>query len=159
MSIGITSKPKIFFPNLDGLRFFSFLIVFFAHSFSADYDYIKESTWYQVIKIRMFTDGDIGVSFFFVLSGFLINYLLLKEREFTGKTDVKAFYIRRILRIFPLYYFCVFFGFVIFPVLKSAFGQIPNETASPILCSFFLNNFNAIFNKGSSFAPNSFNTS
>ncbi|MBK6992781.1 MAG: acyltransferase [Chitinophagaceae bacterium] len=139
-------KEKIFFPNLDGLRFFSFIIVFFSHIFATQYDYIKEEGWYQVFKGRLFGDGDMGVSFFFVLSGFLITYLLIKEKQLTGKVHISSFYIRRTLRIWPLYYFCVLFGFIAFPVLKSAFGQVPNETADPFLCSIFLNNFNAIYN-------------
>ncbi|MBP8115058.1 MAG: acyltransferase, partial [Chitinophagaceae bacterium] len=141
-----TKKEKIFFPNLDGLRFFSFIIVFFSHIFATQYDYIKEEGWYQLFKGRLFGDGDMGVSFFFVLSGFLITYLLIKEKQLTGKVHISSFYIRRTLRIWPLYYFCVLFGFIAFPVLKSAFGQVPNETADPFLCSIFLNNFNAIYN-------------
>jgi peptidoglycan/LPS O-acetylase OafA/YrhL len=139
-------RPKIVFPNLDGLRFFSFLIVFLTHSFATDSPAIKQSDWYRYIKVRMFSDEDLGVSFFFVLSGFLITYLLLKEREHTGKIHVGAFYMRRSLRIWPLYYFTVFFGFVIFPLLKSWFGQVPHETADPVLCSLFLNNINHIKN-------------
>jgi len=142
----MTQKNKIFFPNLDGLRFFSFLLVFFAHSFSTENELIKQATWYKIIKIRMFSDGDIGVSFFFVLSGFLISFLLLKENEYTNKIHIRSFYIRRLLRIWPLYYFVVFFGFIIFPILKSYFGQTPNETANPVLCSLFLNNFDRIYN-------------
>src|SRR5260221_9169985 len=141
-----SAKQKIFFPNLDGLRFFSFLVVFFSHIFYTESDHIKNESWYKIFKGRLFSDGDIGVSFFFVLSGFLITYLLIKEKEFTGKVDISSFYIRRTLRIWPLYYFCVFFGFVIFPILKSYFGKVPNETADPVLCSIFLNNFNAVFN-------------
>jgi peptidoglycan/LPS O-acetylase OafA/YrhL len=139
-------KEKIFFPNLDALRFFSFLIVYCSHIFSTKYDYIKGASWYKFFKRQLFSDGDLGVSFFFVLSGFLITYLLLKEREFTGKIHVGSFYIRRALRIWPLYYFCVIFGFIIFPMLKSYFGQTPNETADPVLCSLFLNNYNLIIN-------------
>jgi len=141
-----TNKEKIFFPNLDGLRFFSFIIVFFSHIFTTKYDNIKEESWYQVFKGRLFWDGDMGVSFFFVLSGFLITYLLIKEKQLTGKVHISSFYIRRTLRIWPLYYFCVLFGFIAFPVLKSAFGQVPYETADPFLCSIFLNNFNEIYN-------------
>lgn len=141
-----SKQEKIFFPNLDGLRFFSFLIVFFAHSFSTQHDYIKHERWYQLIKVRMFSDGDIGVSFFFVLSGFLISYLLLKEKELNGTINVKSFYMRRVLRIWPLYYLIVLFGFLIFPVLKTYFGQVPQENADPLLCSTFLNNFDRIVN-------------
>jgi len=139
-------KEKIFFPNLDGLRFFSFLVVYLSHIFSTKYDYIKQESWYKFVKGRIFYDGDLGVSFFFVLSGFLITYLLIKEKEFTGNVHIPSFYMRRALRIWPLYYFCVFFGFWIFPLLKTAFGQIPNETANPVLCSLFLNNFDRVFN-------------
>jgi peptidoglycan/LPS O-acetylase OafA/YrhL len=139
-------KPQIFFPNLDGLRFFSFFLVFLAHSFVSDYDYITQAPWYQAFKVQCFSDGDIGVSFFFVLSGFLISYLLMSEKNYTGRIDIPSFYIRRALRIWPLYYFCVFFGFVIFPMLKAKLGQTPNETANPILCSLFLNNVNTIIN-------------
>ena len=140
------SKPKIFFPNLDGLRFFSFFLVFLSHIFFVDYTYISDSKWYQFVKFWFSSQGGLGVSFFFVLSGFLISYLLMAEKEYTGRIHVKSFYIRRALRIWPLYYFCVFFGFVIFPILKRKFGQIPDETADPILCSLFLNNFNALKN-------------
>jgi peptidoglycan/LPS O-acetylase OafA/YrhL len=139
-------KQKIFFPNLDGLRFFSFLIVFFSHVFATDYDHIKTQGWYQFFKRKLFADGDLGVSFFFVLSGFLITYLLLKERELTKNINIRAFYIRRALRIWPLYYFSVIFGFVIFPLLKQYFGEAPNENADPLLCSLFLNNFDKIIN-------------
>src|SRR5258705_2482475 len=139
-------KQKIFFPNLDGLRFFSFLIVFLSHIFATDKENIKSQPWFKFFKGRLFSDGDLGVSFFFVLSGFLITYLLLKEKEIAKKIHVKSFYIRRALRIWPLYYFSVFFGFVLFPFLKAYFGQVPDETANPVLCSLFLNNFDKIIN-------------
>jgi len=144
--VGDKSKPKIFFPNLDGLRFFSFFLVFLSHVFIVDHSYISDSSWYKAMRFMFFTQGGLGVSFFFVLSGFLISYLLMSEKDYTGKIHVTSFYIRRALRIWPLYYFCVFFGFVIFPILKRKFGQVPDETADPILCSLFLNNFNTIRN-------------
>lgn len=138
------SKVKVFFPNLDGLRFFSFLIVFLSHSFFTTNEEIVSQRWYQILKKDIFQDGDLGVSFFFVLSGFLITYLLLTEHEVNSKIDVKRFYLRRILRIWPLYYFSVFFGFILFPFFKKLFDQIPNESADPVLCSLFLNNFDRI---------------
>ncbi len=56
-----------------------------------------------------------GVYFFFVLSGFLITYLLLEEKKQYSKIKIKEFYIRRILRIWPLYYLIVIIGFFILP--------------------------------------------
>ncbi|WP_315820634.1 hypothetical protein [Paraflavitalea speifideaquila] len=53
-----------------------------------------------------------------MLSGFLITYLLIREKEVTGTIHVGNFYIRRILRIWPLYFLCLFIGFVVFAILK-----------------------------------------
>lgn len=143
----MNQKPKVYFENLDGLRFICFLSVFLFHSFHSDYDYIKNTPIYHLVKIGVFRNGNLGVNFFFVLSGFLITYLLLKEKEYYGKINIISFWKRRVFRIWPLFYFCVFFGFVIFPLLKSYFGQMPNETANPFLYILFLNNFDFI-NKG-----------
>lgn len=137
-------KPKVYFENLNGLRFVCFVSVFLFHSFHSDFDYIKDNPLYGFVKYGLFKNGNLGVNFFFVLSGFLITFLLLKEREYYGRIDVISFWKRRIFRIWPLFYFCVFFGFVIFPLLKSFFGQVSNETADPIYYITFLNNFDFI---------------
>lgn len=143
----MSARAKIFFPNLDGLRFFCFLTVFFYHSFATDYLEVKSSGLYYWIKLFLFQNGNLGVNFFFVLSGFLITYLLLVEKNRFQKINVRNFYIRRMLRIWPLFFFCVFFGFVIFPQIKFAFGQQPTESANPAYYLFFLNNIDFI-NKG-----------
>lgn len=142
----MNQKPRIYFENLDGLRFICFLSVFLFHSFHTNYESIKNSHGYGFVKWGLFGNGNLGVNFFFVLSGFLITFLLIKEREFYGKIDILAFWRRRIFRIWPLFYFCVFFGFIIFPFLKSFFGQTPNETANPVYYLTFLNNFDFIHN-------------
>jgi len=138
---------KIYFENLDGLRFLCFLSVFFFHSFHSDLDYIKSADIYQFIKQGIFSNGNLGVNFFFVLSGFLITYLLIEEKKLNGQIDIRKFWIRRILRIWPLFYLCVIFGFFGFPILKSIFGQHPNESASIWYYLTFTNNFDFI-NKG-----------
>jgi peptidoglycan/LPS O-acetylase OafA/YrhL len=66
--------------------------------------------------------GAFGVSIFFVLSGFLITYLLLEEQK-EGPIQIKHFYLRRILRIWPLYYLLVLLGFFVVPHLD--FLQVP----------------------------------
>ena len=70
----------------------------------------------------------------------------MHEKEINKKINLPYFYLRRVLRIWPLYYFAVFFGFVLFPLLKTAMGQTPSETASPVLYLTFLGNFNDIIN-------------
>ena len=137
---------KVYFENLDGLRFLCFLSVFFFHSFHTDFDYIKTRDIYHFIKRDIFGNGNLGVTFFFVLSGFLITYLLIEEKKLNGQIDIKKFWLRRILRIWPLFYLCIIIGFFIFPFLKSAFGQQPNETASIGYYLTFTNNFDFIKN-------------
>lgn len=138
------TKKRVYFENLDGLRFLCFLSVFFFHSFHSDFDYIKTSEIYHFVKKDLFGNGNLGVNFFFVLSGFLITYLLIEEKKINGNIDIKKFWLRRILRIWPLFYLCVLFGFYGFPILKAMFGQQSNETASIGYYLTFLNNFDFI---------------
>lgn len=139
----IDKKPH--FPNLDALRTLAFLAVFFYHSFHTEYDYIKSDSLYQFVN-SLFKSGDLGVNFFFVLSGFLITNLLMREEIVEGKIQLLSFYMRRVLRIWPLFFFTVFFGFVVFPFLKSLMGGSPEESANIWLFVSFLSNFNNIWN-------------
>jgi peptidoglycan/LPS O-acetylase OafA/YrhL len=61
--------------------------------------------------------GYFGVIFFYVLSGFLITYLLLVEKESMGRIDTRKFYMRRMLRIWPLYYLIITLSFFVLPFL------------------------------------------
>lgn len=137
---------RVFFPNLDGLRFLAFFSVFLFHSFYTPDESLKADPIYQV-PYHLTRSGDLGVNFFFVLSGFLITYLLLSEKKMNGRIAIGPFYMRRILRIWPLYYVVVFIGFVVFPWLKAHFGQNPlDEPAQPWYFLFFLSNFNNLYN-------------
>ena len=95
----MTIKKHLYFENLDGLRFLCFLSVFFFHSFYTEFDEIKNIPLYHFLKRDVFGNGYIGVKFFFVLSGFLITFLLIEEKKLNGQINVKKFWIRRILRI------------------------------------------------------------
>ena len=116
----MNNTRRVFFPNLDGLRFFAFFSVFLFHSFFTKNEAVQNNSLF--VTLRLLTrHGDLGVNFFFVLSGFLITFLLLNERQFTGRIHIGAFYVRRILRIWPLYFVAVFLGFIVFPWLKNPF--------------------------------------
>lgn len=82
-------------PELDVLRFFAFFLVFLSHTVPGDAPY-----W----VVGFAAGGAFGVDLFFALSSFLITTLLLRERDATGTVDPTAFYMRRILRIWPLYF-------------------------------------------------------
>jgi peptidoglycan/LPS O-acetylase OafA/YrhL len=91
---------KVYFKNLDGIRFFAALLVLLQHSFGFKQGYSPSGPFLE----RCFSDtGRMGVNLFFILSGFLISYLLLVEKDSTGTISYRSFYIRRILRIWPLY--------------------------------------------------------
>ncbi len=146
MAINEDKKQKLYFENLDGLRFLCFLSVFFFHSFHTEFAHIKDSGLYHTVKYDIFGNGFLGVNFFFVLSGFLITYLLIKEKKLNGKINIPNFWVRRILRIWPLYYACVFVGFVLFPLAKQMAGGVYNESANPWYYVLFINNFDYIKN-------------
>ncbi|MBT3812116.1 MAG: acyltransferase [Gammaproteobacteria bacterium] len=87
----------MYFIHLDSIRFYAVSMVMFAHIFQI-------WTWHPETK-AVLPLGQTGVIIFFVLSGFLITRLLLKESDKASKfVSIKEFYIRRTLRIFPIYY-------------------------------------------------------
>ena len=110
---------KIQFPGLNGVRFIAALLVIVDHTelFKSYLDY--PTLWANSYSAYL---GAFGVSIFFVLSGFLITYLLLEEQQ-EAPIRIRHFYYRRILRIWPLYYLIVVLGFFVIPHLD--FFQVP----------------------------------
>lgn len=114
-----TQLEKPFFPNLNGLRFFAAIAVILFHSVT-----LEREIWgdfYHSIPFQKFANlalkGHFGIIFFFVLSGFLITYLLLWETKNKGRINIFNYLIRRFLRVWPLYFLIVLFGFLISPHL------------------------------------------
>lgn len=105
-------EQRVYFRGLDGLRFFAALAVVIGHV-----ELLKKYCGYENMADQpvLYELGRIAVTFFFVLSGFLITYLLLAEKEHTGGVAVGKFYVRRILRIWPLYYLVVLLAFFVLP--------------------------------------------
>ena len=64
-----------------------------------------------------FQNGGTAVKFFFILSGFLITYLLLKEKSTTQQINIKSFYFKRVVRIWPLYFLLVIIGALVLPYI------------------------------------------
>jgi peptidoglycan/LPS O-acetylase OafA/YrhL len=108
------------FKNLTGLRFIAAALVIIDHTEQARDLFGYKNIW----KLSgVYALGDKAVTLFFVLSGFLITYLLLKEKRKTQTISIKDFYIRRILRIWPLYYLIVVLALFILP--QFSFFQWP----------------------------------
>lgn len=136
------APKKIYFENLDGWRAIAAFAVIFAH---LSYQIQPNEQFAFALKaILSFggVGGRLGVIFFFILSGFLITYLLFAEKKKKGHIAIGSFYLRRVLRIWPLYFLTLLIGFVILPLFKT----MGPENASPFLYSLFLANFDHIYN-------------
>jgi peptidoglycan/LPS O-acetylase OafA/YrhL len=138
-------NQKVYFPNLDGLRFFAFFYVFMYHCYFEVPEVGKDSPFYLAFY-KLWENGDLGVNFFFTLSGFLITYLLLVEERKNGGFSIQSFYWRRTLRIWPLYFTTMIFGYFIFQMLLDLVNAEIQETANIWYYVFFLGNFNSIIN-------------
>jgi peptidoglycan/LPS O-acetylase OafA/YrhL len=94
--------------SLDGLRALSVLLVVVLHTLQ------RFSLTHSVPWIfRLFANGTMGVFIFFVISGYLITTLLLREREKTNTISLKSFYVRRAFRILPPLYLYILFACVL----------------------------------------------
>jgi len=127
---------RTYFQTFDAMRFFAFFKVFLFHipiwGFPF-FDFIKRG-------------GGTAVSFFFALSGFLITYIVLEEKRTTATFDLKAFYIRRVLRIWPLYYAMLIFAFMTPFILSviSIDGAGQGYEPDWLMSAFFLENYKMI---------------
>ncbi|MGC2333809.1 MAG: acyltransferase [Candidatus Acidiferrales bacterium] len=102
------AAKRFYRPELDSLRFFAFLAVFLFHVVRRDpAEYVRYRFLPHVVVpwiCGIAGAGAFGVDLFFALSAYLITGLLFREKAVRGHIDVKAFYARRILRIWPLYF-------------------------------------------------------
>lgn len=101
------TRNRFYRPELDVLRLFAFFSVFLTHG-----PRLADSTtpWRHIAAVTynsLATGGVYGLSLFFFLSSYLITELLCREQQQTGSVHLKWFYIRRVLRIWPLYYLAV----------------------------------------------------
>lgn len=115
---------KVFYKNLNSLRFIAASLVIIHH--------IEQYKWFNNLPhhfnnpvIILF--GKLGVAIFFVLSGFLITSLLVIEQERFERISIKKFYMRRILRIWPLYFLIALLSFFVWPYVSALhISQMPN---------------------------------
>ncbi|MBK8095002.1 MAG: acyltransferase [Verrucomicrobiaceae bacterium] len=139
--------PKLYFPNLNGLRFLAALGVIIHHveQFKSEVG-LPSALGSNTITLL----GKGGVYLFFVLSGFLITYLLLEEETKTGTISVRHFYVRRILRTWPLYFLVValalFVWPVFFPIIAGEHTSAIRHSIAGLACyALLLPNLAAIF--------------
>lgn len=125
------------FHTIDALRFFAFLKVY-LHHLPVDGDF-------AVISVLKKGGGGVGVVFFFVLSGFLITYNLVTEQSAQGGISLKKFYLKRMLRIWPLFYLFLCLMYFIPFHIRESMGVIMGGYTPDWRFSFaFLENYKII---------------
>jgi peptidoglycan/LPS O-acetylase OafA/YrhL len=131
MMKGPSTKLSSRLPSLDGWRAVSILMVLGSHS-------LFVSGFPE--GLRLFTyfafDGNLGVRCFFLISGFLITWLMLRETERTGRVNLRHFYARRALRILPVY-----FAFILTIALLARFTPYTLDRTTWIGNLTFFRNF------------------
>ncbi len=95
---GAAAAQRFYRPELDMLRLLAFLMVWAAHALLAFDGHLP-----RPLLVTLEGAGSCGVPVFFFLSAFLITELLRRERQRTGTVQLRSFYVRRMLRIWPLY--------------------------------------------------------
>jgi peptidoglycan/LPS O-acetylase OafA/YrhL len=107
---GIEARKTVYFPGLNALRYFAAAAVVVCH--------VEEFKAINLLPAHydvVYGLGTLAVTFFFVLSGFLITFLLLTEKAKYQTINIQSFYIRRALRIWPVYYLISALGLFILP--------------------------------------------
>jgi len=102
------AQSRFYRPELDVLRLLAFTMVFLDHVLPYD-GMFANGNWLGAFRYA----GGFGVCVFFMLSSFLITDLLEREHEVTQTIQLRAFYVRRVLRIWPLYFSFLFFDFFV----------------------------------------------
>ena len=113
----VASSGRFYVPQLDGLRFIAFLLVF-AHHGQRLSNLLSSGSIGRSVLDFLERRGWFGVDLFLVLSAFLITSLLLIEYDRHRNISLRGFYMRRILRIWPLYYLMTMVGFFLLPWLS-----------------------------------------
>lgn len=142
------TSQQAYWPQLDGLRTVAFMMVFMHHLGGITGHDFPNMSKAQLIDINNYVAwGWTGVDVFFVLSGFLISYLLIAEKEKFGNVSFKFFFARRALRIWPIYYALLFFAAFAVPAMcwgavQAHYGQYLGQV---LPLALFAGNYSLMF--------------
>jgi peptidoglycan/LPS O-acetylase OafA/YrhL len=130
-----------YFENLDALRFLAFLFIFLGHGLKTDSEVVLQSGVYQNFEHWIKILGQTGFSFAFVLSGYINTWVILEEKKVYQVFTPWKYYVRRALRIWPLYFLVLLIGFVIIPIILNLAGVDYSEQGNPLYFILFIGNF------------------
>ena len=112
------NRPKIHMPSIDGIRALAILFVVFGHVYT-----IQTPLFDGEIMMPSWLRHDYGVDMFFVISGFLIGSILIKDYQKNGSISYLKFYSRRFLRLMPVYVIVLLLGFYF---MENWFNLLPD---------------------------------
>lgn len=132
----MSNGSKYYFPQLDSIRGLSFLAVYFVHAYHPDFGtgFFKEMLQY------LYNNLALSIDVFFILSSFLLTWLGMNEYKVKGNFSFVNYFIRRALRIWPLYILLMIFSFIIVPY-AAAYFQVPVTLPPAYYYLFFISNF------------------
>ena len=131
---------KRYFKHLNATRFLAFLPVFFTHCFYTSDIGIKGTSIYIFVQNHLKL-GLLALDYFFVLSSFLISWIVYEEYNQTNQFKAINFYVRRCLRIFPLYFLVMLLGFGLYYLTQIVFGYQMQALPSFYNFGLFILNF------------------
>lgn len=132
----MSNRSKYYFPQLDSIRGLSFLAVYFFHAVHPQFGAGIFSRMGQYFYNNLVLSIDV----FFILSSFLLTWLGMREYKATGNFSFINYFIRRALRIWPLYFLLMIFSFVLVPY-ASAYFNVPVTLPPAYYYLFFISNF------------------
>ncbi len=142
------TNEKIYFEYLDVVRFLAAFMILILHSYESwvgwynQIGFLSGGTYEVLTPFGKLIDTliknfGVGVDIFFLISGFLITYILIEEKRRLNTISIGKFMIRRSLRIWPLYFFLI----IIAPLLV---GYLEMPEPNYLMFSVFLGNFSTI---------------
>ncbi len=140
---------KVYLKGLNSLRFLAAAFVIISHGQQS----ISKLGFEKCADWTLFNRGGDAVEFFYVLSGFLITYLLRGELGRTGTISIRSFYMRRVFRIWPLYFLIVAIGFgflgVVYPrITGQSFFDFPIWKGMVLFFCFLPNLATSMYSMG-----------
>lgn len=132
----MSNRHKYYFPQLDSIRGLSFLAVYCFHAFHPQFG----SSFLGGMVNYFYQNLVLSIDVFFILSAFLLTWLGINEYKVKGNFSFVNYFIRRALRIWPLYFLLMLFAFVIVPFASSYFN-VPVSLPPAYYYLFFISNF------------------
>lgn len=129
-------QNRFYFSQLDSIRGLAFVAIFLFHTFH----FKPNSTLLEKFLKFLYDHLPLGIETFFILSSFLLTFLAFNEYEKRGDFSFGNYFIRRLLRIWPLYYSILALAFLIFPII-AGYVNYSMHLPDPWYYIFFISNF------------------